>query len=333
MSATRLHSVEPAEGGERGVVEAGAHAEADHQPREDEDGQIRCEREWRDPPQGELRSPRGPGGRHNGRLRRRRSARPALDEQAERERADDPGQRPAGVARDRLGKHGQEVVGRAPGQDLDDPSDETTTPRRVAAQRAAPPPRRRRPSRGDLQPQPSCPPALATASATQQAFASAGAGPPQQPVAERRSRSADAGLGKHQANIVGSGEVAVDRGDHRADLFVAGGEKEGRRAAVALDADGVEARLRMARARDGRAAAPSRRSAGSDRSAGPSARTLSSQGSSSSRSSRVMSRSGRWPVQTMISSMPVTSWAASSTVPFKVRPSAFSDDRRWCGSP
>ena len=90
---------------------------------------------------------------------------------------------------------------------------------------------------------------LRPASATQQASTLAGAGPPQQPGRRIRdgnwTRRADAGFRKHEPHIVGRRQVARDcRGD-RADLLIAGEQQEGRRAAIALDADRIEAGLRM----------------------------------------------------------------------------------------
>ena len=68
------------------------------------------------------------------------SADPRRDEaggkQPERQAAHHPGERPAGVARDRRCQHGQEIVGRAPGQDLRRPEhrdDEAGTRRPTGA--------------------------------------------------------------------------------------------------------------------------------------------------------------------------------------------------------
>ena len=98
-------------------------------------------------------------------------------------------------------------------------------------------------------PQPDLPSSFATASATQQASTLAGAGPPQQPAAASSAMTGRVGQtpvsGKHQPHIVGRRHIARDcRGD-RADLLIAGEEQEGRRAAIALDADRIEAGLGM----------------------------------------------------------------------------------------
>ena len=156
------------------------------------------------------------------------------------------------------------------------------------------------------------------------------AGPPQHPLRLRRA-GADAGLRQHQLHVVGGLDVAGDGRGDRARLLVAGQQQEGRRAAIALDADRVEARLRMESSRwPCGGTEPQECSFGSI--SGPSALTLSSQGSSSSRSSRVSSRSGRWPVATMM----------RSTGPIRRTPSrriALDDDagrhrsaRPWRGS-
>ena len=96
---------------------------------------------------------------------------------------------------------------------------------------------------------PAFPKSFATASATQQASTFAGAGPPQQPADASRhnngTRGANAGFRKHEPHVVSGRHVAGDRGGDGADLLVAGEQQEGRRAAIALDADRVEARLRM----------------------------------------------------------------------------------------
>ena len=100
-----------------------------------------------------------------------------------------------------------------------------------------------------LQPQPALPRSLATASATQQASTIAGAGPPQQVDASTscslRHADADARLGQDEPDIVGGLQIAGDRCRHRAGLLVSGQQEEGRRAAIALDADRVKAGLRM----------------------------------------------------------------------------------------
>ena len=96
--------------------------------------------------------------------------------------------------------------------------------------------------------------------------------------------------------------VAGDRRDNRARLLVAGQQQEGRRAAVALDADGVEARLRM-----GELAMAVRR----DRAAGvqvgidqraraPARSPARDRARAAARAS--WPRSGRWPVATTIRS-------------------------------
>ena len=100
-------------------------------------------------------------------------------------------------------------------------------------------------------------------------------GAPQQPPASASAvlsvevGGADAGLGQVELDVAGGVPVAGQGGDDGAGLLVAGGEQERRRAAVALHADGVEARLGVGRARRRRAAGRCRRSAGSGRSAAP----------------------------------------------------------------
>ena len=71
-------------------------------------------------------------------------------------------------------------------------------------------------------------------------------------AAAARSRSrcyrrcaADAGLRQHQAHLAGGRVVAGDLGHHRAHLLVAGRHEEGRRAAIGLRADDVEAGFGM----------------------------------------------------------------------------------------
>ena len=80
--------------------------------------------------------------------------------------------------------------------------------------------------------------------------------------------------------------VAGERGDDRAHLLVAGEQQEGRRAAVALHADDVEAGVGVARARRRRAAAPSRSECRFGSISGASARGASTRSSRSRRSSR-----------------------------------------------
>ena len=57
---------------------------------------------------------------------------------------------------------------------------------------------------------------------------------------------ADAGLGQHELDAPRALPVAGERGDDRADLLVAGAQQERRRAAVALHADHVDARVGVA---------------------------------------------------------------------------------------
>ena len=99
-------------------------------------------------------------------------------------------------------------------------------------------------------PQPDLPSALASASATQQASTCCRGGTA---AASRRCRRtidrkvgrAHARLRQDEVDVVRCGDVAGDGRHDRADLLVAGQHQEGRRPPVALDADGVEARLGM----------------------------------------------------------------------------------------
>src|SRR5918999_6205751 len=61
----------------------------------------------------------------------------------------------------------------------------------------------------------------------------------------RKAGRADAGLGQHEPHVIGRRKIAGDRCCDRADLLVAGEQQKGRRSAIALDADGVEAALWM----------------------------------------------------------------------------------------
>ena len=111
---------------------------------------------------------------------------------------------------------------------------------------------------------------------------------------------AHARLGKHELDLVRARNITGDRRHHRPDLLVTGEHQEGWCATVALDTNRVEARFGMREL-----AVPMRRTEpqlctlGSI--SGPSASVDSSQGSSRRRSSRVTSRSGRWPVAQTIS--------------------------------
>ena len=95
-------------------------------------------------------------------------------------------------------------------------------------------------------PQPDLPSLLAVASATQQASTDAGAGPPQQPSAAAfppamADAAANAGLGKHQANVARRFMIAGDVGNDRAHLLVAGRHQKRRRASIGFRADDDEA--------------------------------------------------------------------------------------------
>ena len=118
-------------------------------------------------------------------------------------------------------------------------------------------------------PQPLFPSAFATASSTQHAFASAGAGPPQHPPPAALSSvgAADAGFRQHELDAFRRRDIAGEHRHHRSRLFVSSRQQERRRAAVALHADDVEILFRDARARARRAGAPCRSCARSDRSA------------------------------------------------------------------
>ena len=59
--------------------------------------------------------------------------------------------------------------------------------------------------------------------------------------AGREAAAAHAGLGEDELDLAGGLPVAVEGGDDGADLLVAGAQQEGRRAAVALHADDVDA--------------------------------------------------------------------------------------------
>ena len=191
----------------------------------------------------------GPGDRHGAGWRCRHSgeASPATSSPID-SAADDPGERPAGVGGDRLRQDRGEVVGRAPGKDLGTPSAVTISARRrpVCAERRRC--HRRRLTRPGLQPQPGVA-GRASATARRRSRHRLPPAPARRSsrrrVLDRSRHLADAGLGQHQLHVVGRRQVAGDRRDDRADLLVAGQQQEGRRAAVALDADGVEARLRM----------------------------------------------------------------------------------------
>ena len=99
-------------------------------------------------------------------------------------------------------------------------------------------------------PQPDLPSALASTSATQQASTSAGAGPPQHP---EDAGAPSAGTLVEHTPVSGrtrwmssaAARVSGDGRHDRAHLLVAGQHQEGRGTAIGLDADGVEARLRM----------------------------------------------------------------------------------------
>ena len=251
--APRALAIEPAESREGGVVEARAHAGAEDQPGREIDRQCRGEREADQAERQQQRT-----------RRQDRTSAAVLDavadarrheaarKQAEGQSPDNPAERPAGIAGDRLRQNRQEIVGRAPGEDLRHPEG------RDDDRKAGCFCRRRKSSRGGAahaatpQPHPDLPSSFATTSATQQASTSAGAGPPQQPARSSTAwvdgdslRRADAGFGKHQPQIIGCRHIARDcRGDG-ANLLIAGEEQEGRRAPIALDAHRIEAGLGM----------------------------------------------------------------------------------------
>ena len=180
---------------------------------------------------------------------------PATSE-AERQAADDPGQRPAGFGGDRRGEDGGEIVGGAPGEDLREAEagddnrrrrvvrcPQAATPQQAAfagfgaapaCSRSRPrrPPSRRRPLRQQ-------------ASALRWRRPAAAGSLRRRDLELRGSRRADAGLRQHELRHRRRRRVAGDRRRDRARLLVAGEQQEGRRAPVALHADRVEARLGM----------------------------------------------------------------------------------------
>ncbi len=103
---------------------------------------------------------------------------------------------------------------------------------------------------------------------------------------------AGASLRKDEMNVIGGCHITGKRCSNRADLFVAGEQKECRRATVALDADRVESGSGCASSRCPCGGTdPQECRFGSI--SGPSALVLSSHGSSSRRNSRVSESSGR----------------------------------------
>ena len=241
-------AVEPAKRREGGIVETRAHAEPDHEPRRQKRRQGMRER------QGEEADREEPGAHRQHRTAaapRNGAADPRRDEagrqQAERQAADHPGQRPARIGDDRRGEHGRQIVARAPGEDLGDAErrDDDGAVRSLCAigmASAGPltPPRDIR-SRPFLRPLPPH-----RRRSTHRLW----------PARGRRNnrrirrlndgtRRADAGFRQHEPHVVGRRHVAGDRGGDGADLFIAGQQQEGRRAAIALDADRVEAGLGM----------------------------------------------------------------------------------------
>src|SRR5215510_7077670 len=119
--STRLFAIELAERREHGIVGPSPHAAAQQNPGRQIDRQGRRETD----------AGEGGGVQH----RARREHRPpsplvddgsdarrneAGDEQADRDTADYPAERPAGIGDDRLGEHGGEIERRAPAEDLGD---------------------------------------------------------------------------------------------------------------------------------------------------------------------------------------------------------------------
>ena len=114
--------------------------------------------------------------------------------------------------------------------------------------------------------------------------------------------AADAGLGQHELDAARRLPVAGQRGDDRADLLVAGAQQEGRRAAVALHADHVDAGVGVRELVDAVRRHATRRSAGWGRSA-VRARGRPRRGRRGRAAARrAASRSGRKPVAAITSS-------------------------------
>jgi hypothetical protein len=117
--AARAGAVEPDQRGERGFVEAAAHADAEHGPGEERGPTVLCERE-----RGQADGEDDVGAGED------EAAAPAIDraagvraerggdEQGDRERREHGRRRDAEVARDRRRQHRRQVVRRPPGQGL-----------------------------------------------------------------------------------------------------------------------------------------------------------------------------------------------------------------------
>ena len=117
----RVLTIEAAKRGKGRIIESGPHGEADHQPRSDEDRQVRRQglHQQADRQQdGAGSQDRATAETLDGMPDTRRHQ--AGNQQTQREGADDPGRGPAGVARDGSGEDRKQVVRGSPDEDLPD---------------------------------------------------------------------------------------------------------------------------------------------------------------------------------------------------------------------
>jgi hypothetical protein len=110
---------QPAQRGEGRIVQAGAHADAHDRPAQQVKRQIGRGTQHHQPGGQQQRA----GGQYHAaaaRLDQPSDARrhQARDQEAERQAADHPGERPSGIRDNRPRQHGDQVVGRSPGQHL-----------------------------------------------------------------------------------------------------------------------------------------------------------------------------------------------------------------------
>lgn len=135
----RLLAVQPAEGREGGVIEAGAHGGAEHEPGQHEHPKRRrqAEQHEADGEQDHRAGHDGPAAMFSDQPADARRHHPG-DQKPGRQAADDPRKRPAGLGRDRGREHGQEVIGRAPGEDLFDAEGRNDRPAARLAHAALP---------------------------------------------------------------------------------------------------------------------------------------------------------------------------------------------------